>query len=124
MRGLMDGHREIIIERKIVAAIPRPTDIERLAFNGVLRHGDKLERNAHLRGIIEQRIAHDDAVHDRQGQIARIDSEPFADAQMHARFTATQLGIIRDVVMDERRRVKMLDRSSSRERPTMIAPTA
>ena len=41
---------------------------------------------------------------------------------MHARFTATQLGIIRDVVMDERRRVEMFDSRSRRERPTMIAP--
>ena len=112
MRGLMDSHREIIIERKIVAAILCPTDIKRLAFNGVLRHGNELERNAHLRGVVEQGVAHDDAIHDRQGQIARVDSEPFADTQMHARFTAPQLGIIRDVVMDERRRVEMFDSRS------------
>ena len=102
-------------------AIPRPADIQRLAFHRAPRHLHEFRHHAHLGGIIQSRIAHDGAIHQGQGQVSHVDGKAQPFAQVKARLPSAQFCIIRYVVMDEGSGMEMLDGCRSRGSQISIA---
>ena len=109
MRGLVRGHDQVVFRRDVVAAVTRPSDVERLAFDGAAGHVDELGDDAHLRGIVEVLIRHHRAVDEGQREVARVDGQPHALGEVHARLAAAKLGLVGDVVVNESRGLEMLD---------------
>ena len=109
MRGLVRGHDQVVFRRDVVAAVTRPSDVERLAFDGAAGHVDELGDDALLRGSVEVLIRHHRAVDEGQREVARVDGQPHALGEVHARLAAAKLGLVGDVVVDEGRGMKVLD---------------
>lgn len=76
MGRLVDGHGEIVLGRDVVAAVAGPAQIERLTLHRAAGHGDELLDNAHLHGVLEQRVVHHRTVYHGKRQVAHIDGQP------------------------------------------------
>ena len=105
----MRGHDQIVFRRDVVTAVARPADVERLALDGAAGHVDELGDDTHLRGVVETLVRHHGAVDQGKREVARVDGQPHALGEVHARLAAAQLGLVGDVVVDESCGVKVLD---------------
>ena len=103
MGRLVDGHGEIVLGRDVVAAVAGPAQIERLTLHRAAGHGDELLDNAHLHGVLEQRVVHHRTVYHGKRQVAHIDGQPQPLGEVQAGLAAAQLGLVGDVIVDEGR---------------------
>ena len=92
-----------------------------MAFHRALGHGNQLDGNAHLHGVGKQRVAHNDAVYDGQGQVARVDGKTFALSKVHARLATAQRCLIGNIVVNKSGRMEVLDSGSGGKCATDIA---
>ena len=105
----MSSHREVILDGDIEALIARPTDIECLALNRARRHVDKLLEHAQLDCIGERVVDEHRTRDERERKVAGVDGKSFANLMMQTGLATPELGIIGDVVVNERSGVEVLD---------------
>ena len=109
MRGLVRRHDQVILWRDVIATVARPSDVERLALDRAARHFDQLADHAHLHRVAQQRVVDYRTVDQGQRKVSHIDGKPYALGKVQAGLTAAQLGLIGDVIVNECRRVEMLN---------------
>ena len=93
-----------------------------LALDGAGGHVHQLLENPDLDGIVEQVVVEDGAGDEREREVACVDGKALAHGDVHAGLAAAQLRLVCDVVVDERRGVEVLDRST-RAQGEALVPT-
>ena len=112
----MVGHQEVVLDGQVEAVVARPADIERLALDGARGHVDELGKYPELDVVVHARIVDHRAGDQRQREVARVDGQTLALADVEARLSSAGLGGVLDVVVDERGGVEVLDGSRGRVR--------
>ena len=80
-----------------------------LALDRAARHFDQLADHAHLYHVAQQRVVDYRTVDQGQRKVSHIDGKPYALGKMQAGLATAQLGLVGDVIVNECRRVEMLD---------------
>ena len=109
MPPLVRRHDQVILGRDVVATVARPSDVERLALDRASRHFDQLADHTHLHRVAQQRIIDYRTVDQGQRKVSHIDGKSYALGKVQTGLAAAQLGLVSDVVVNECRRVEMLD---------------
>ncbi len=112
----MVGHQEVVLDGQVEAVVARPADVERLSFDRARGHVDEFGKYPELDVVIHARIVNHRAGDQRQREVARVDGQTLALADVEARLSSAGLGGVLDVVVDERGGVEVLDGSRGRVR--------
>ena len=116
----MSGHSQIVLDSDVETLIARPTNIERLTLDRARRHIDKLLEHAQLDGIGERIIDEHRTRDERKRKITRVDGEALANLVMQAWLATPELGLVGDIVMNERSGVEMLDGRTGSTRHVIV----
>ena len=105
----MAGHVEIVLNGDVPAAIAGPAQVEGLALERALLHLHQALRHVRTDVGRELLVAKDQRQHVDQAQVADVDGDAGALGHVRAGLAAAQLGLVCDVVVDERGTLEVLD---------------